>query len=685
MTEALAVVRTDDISLTYDTSDRPTLALRHVSLAIRKGEALGLVGESGCGKSTLAYLLVGYVRRGGQVVGGRVEMDGADLLRLGRRDLARLRGRRIGFVPQNPASALSPGMRVGEQVAEVLRAHGVSRTREAATARVTELLAAVGLSDPSRAARRYPHQLSGGQQQRIAIASALACAPDLVVLDEPTTGLDVTTQAQIVALLNDLRRRTGVAMLYVSHDLGVLAQIADRIGVMYAGRVVELAETAELFARPLHPYTRGLLGSMPRLTASGVRLDRPMRGYLRLAELPAGCPFAPRCEFSEPACFDEPQSLVTTTSGHLVACRRWTELPAPRDGVGLIASTRRTPGKAALLSVEGASLSYRAPRLAGSWLAGPAPRAVVRDLTFQVVEGETFALVGESGSGKSTIARGISGLLAPTAGRITFGGTLLPGRVGQRSPALRRRIQYIFQNPDASLNPRARIREILGRPLALFFGLTGRDALRAIDAALADVQLDASYGRRFADELSGGERQRVAIARALVARPELLICDEILSALDVSVQAGILELLGRLKQEHGLTMLFIAHDLAVVRAVADRVGVLYGGQLLDTGTTEEVFAPPYHPYTHLLLSAIPSPGRPPLPLVRPEGLPGSPEGCPFSDRCPWQPGSVCREVPPPWRETGASQRVRCHLSIGELAAHAREHPALPDSSKEVPS
>ena len=589
-------------------------------------------------------------------------------------------------MPQNPASALSPGMRVGEQVAEVLRAHGVSSTREAATARVAELLAAVGLPDPSGTARRYPHQLSGGQQQRIAIASALACAPDLVVLDEPTTGLDVTTQAQIVALLNDLRRRTGVAMLYVSHDLGLLAQIADRIGVMYAGRVVELAETAELFARPLHPYTRGLLGSMPRLTASGVRLDRPLRGYLRLAELPAGCPFAPRCDVFRARMLRRaavPGHDHVRPPGGLPTMDRASG-SSGRGGWDCQHADGRA-GKAALLSVEGVSLSYRAPRFAGSWLTGPAPRAVVRDLTFQVGEGETFALVGESGSGKSTIARAISGLLAPTAGRITFGGALLPGRVGQRSPALRRRIQYIFQNPDASLNPRARIREILGRPLALFFGLTGKDALRAIDAALADVQLDASYGRRFADELSGGERQRVAIARALVARPELLICDEILSALDVSVQAGILELLGRLKQEHGLTMLFIAHDLAVVRAVADRVGVLYGGQLLDTGTTEEVFAPPYHPYTHLLLSAIPSPGRPPTHLVRPEGLPGSPEGCPFSDRCPWQPGSLCREVPPPWRETGASQRVRCHLSIGELAVHAREHPALPDSSKEVPS
>ena len=685
MTEALAAVRVDDVSLAYDTGDRPMLALRHVSLAIGKGEAVGLVGESGCGKSTLAYLLVGYVRRGGQVTGGQVRVDGEDLLRLGRRDLARLRGRRIGFVPQNPASALSPGMRVGEQVAEVLRAHGVSSTREAATARVAELLAAVGLPDPSGTARRYPHQLSGGQQQRIAIASALACAPDLVVLDEPTTGLDVTTQAQIVALLNDLRRRTGVAMLYVSHDLGLLAQIADRIGVMYAGRVVELAETAELFTRPLHPYTRGLLGSMPRLTASGVRLDRPLRGYLRLAELPAGCPFAPRCDFSEPACFDEPQSLVTTTSGHLVACRRWTSLPVPSGGADGVASTR-TPGrKATLLSVEGVSLSYRTPRFAGPWLMGPAPPAVVHDLTFQVGEGETFALVGESGSGKSTIARAISGLLAPTAGRITFGGAPLPGRVGQRPPVLRRRIQYIFQNPDASLNPRARVREILGRPLALFFSLTGKDAQRAIDAALADVQLDASYGRRFADELSGGERQRVAIARALVARPEFLICDEILSALDVSVQAGILELLRRLKHEHGLTMLFIAHDLAVVRAVADRVGVLYGGQLLDIGRIEEVFAPPYHPYTHLLLSAIPSPGRLPTHLVSPEGTPGLLEGCPFADRCPWQPGSLCREVPPPWRETGTSQRVRCHLSVDELAVRAREHPVLSDSSKEVPS
>jgi peptide/nickel transport system ATP-binding protein len=681
MTAPPAIARVEDVSLAYDGGDRPVLALGHVSVTIGPGEALGLVGESGCGKSTLAYLLLGYVRRGGRVIGGRVEVTGRDLLHLDRRDLATLRGRRIGFVPQNPASALSPGMRVGEQVAEVLRAHRVSPTRAAATTRVAELLAAVGLPDPPRTARRYPHQLSGGQQQRIVIAMALACTPDLVVLDEPTTGLDVTTQAQIVALLNDLRQRTHAALLYVSHDLGLLAQIADRIGVMYAGRLVELAETAELFRRPAHPYTRGLLGSLPRLTAAGVRLDRLLRGYFRLADLPDGCSFAPRCDFAEPACFAEPQSLAAISPRHLVACRRSAALPAAGDVSAPPAGLARAmDGQPPLLSIEGVSLAYRVPRLLGGWLGGHPPRAVVRDLTLHIGAGETFALVGESGSGKSTIARAVSGLLAPETGRITFHGVPLPTRVAHRSLALRRQIQYIFQNPDASLNPRARVGEILGRPLALFFGLSGSDARTAVGAALGDVQLDASYARRFADELSGGERQRIAIARALVARPELLVCDEILSALDVSVQAGVLALLRQLKQERGLTMLFIAHDLSVVRAVADRVGVLYGGQLLEIGTAEAVFAPPYHPYTHLLLSAIPAPGRPPLRLASREGAPLGSAGCPFAGRCPWQPGSLCDEVPPPWREIGASQ-IRCHLPVADLAARAHDHPVLPSPAE----
>jgi peptide/nickel transport system ATP-binding protein len=302
----------------------------------------------------------------------------------------------------------------------------------------------------------------------------------------------------------------------------------------------------------------------------------------------------------------------------------------------------------------------------------------VPDLTFHIGSGETFALVGESGSGKSTVARAISGLLAPRAGRMVFDGAELPGAVADRRPELRRRIQYIFQNPDASLNPRARVVETLARPLALFFGLRGAGARGAIDAALGDVQLDTSYARRFPDELSGGERQRVAIARALVARPDLLICDEILSALDVSVQAGILALLGRLQREHRLAMLFIAHDLAVVRAVADRVGVLYRGQLLETGTTAEVFSPPYHPYTHLLLSAIPHPGRRPTRAPAREATPEwVPRGCVFAGRCAWQPGPLCEDVAPPWREAGGGLRVRCHLPVEELRARAQASPVLP--------
>jgi peptide/nickel transport system ATP-binding protein len=670
VTEAPALAALDDVSLTYDTGHRRLPALDRVSLTIGRGEVVGLVGESGCGKSTLAYLLLGYVGRGGRVSHGRVRLDGLDLLGLDRRRLGGLRGRRVGLVPQNPSTALSPGMPVGEQVSEVLEAHGMGGTADAVHARVVDLFAAVGLPAPAASVHRYPHQLSGGQQQRVAIAMALACDPDLVVLDEPTTGLDVTTQAQIVALLAELRERRRLSMLYVSHDLALLAQIADRMGVMYAGHLVELAHTADLFSRPAHPYTRALLASMPRPSTAGGRLARPLRGHLRHDELPAGCAFAPRCDFAEPACFAEPQSLGPATSaGHLVACRRWTALPGPEPLDGEMTAPRAPTAGTPLLALEGVTLAYRAHRLLGA----ARPRPVVHDLTLQVMPGEIVALVGESGSGKSTVARAISGLLPPVAGRLLFDGRLLPGQVARRSPELCRRIQYIFQNPDASLNPRARVGEILARPLALFFRSAGAGARAAVEAALDDVQLDRSHARRFPDELSGGERQRVAIARALVARPDLLICDEILSALDVSVQAGILALLDRLRRERRVAILFIAHDLAVVQAVADRLGVLYRGVLLETGTTESVFRPPYHPYTRLLLSAIPSLERrlsPDPGAARAAGAEA--RGCPFAGRCAWQPGPVCDEQRPPWRDAGTGARIRCHVPIEELATCVRE-------------
>jgi peptide/nickel transport system ATP-binding protein len=660
-----------DLDFAYRDGDRWTRVLHSVNFTIARGEAFGLVGESGCGKSTVAYQLLAYRRDNGRIEGGRIIFKGADLRGLERPSLDWLRGNRISLVPQNPTTALSPGMRVGRQVAEVLKFHAAFKGQEAQ--RVMKLFRLVGLPDPDTIGQKYPHQLSGGQQQRVAIAMALACEPDLLVLDEPTTGLDVTTQDQIVTLLKDLRARLGMSMLYVTHDLGVLAQIADRVGVMYAGRMVEIAPTAELFARPRHPYTRGLIASIPQID----RVDRAsgivLRGLLQRDELPPGCPFQPRCDFADQACARDGQVLEAVGERHLAACHRWRDVASSQHGSVLRAGESLAVRNDPLLVVEHLRLGYEGSTTGFRFLRRRV-RDVVRDLDFTIMEGETFALVGESGSGKSTIARAVSGLLPPKQGTITFAGHRLPALVGARSREVRRQIQYIFQNPDASLNPRARIGTILARPIEMFFAAGRRKSAKGVADALDDVRLDSGYSKRFPDQLSGGERQRVAIARALVARPKLLLCDEILSGLDVSVQANILALLQRLRREHRLSMLFISHDLAVVRNLAHRVGVLFRGQLMEIGDVEDIFRPPFHPYTYELLMAVPSLNRKgePRSRQRNEGCAAGDKGCAFAGRCQWQLGRICEEQPPPWRPVTPRRRIRCHIPLPELGERVKE-------------
>ncbi len=660
------------LSVAYRQGGGWSRAVDDVSFAVAPGEVFGLVGESGCGKSTISLQLLGFRHPTLRVEAGEVRFKGASLTGMARAELDRLRGDRIAFVPQNPTTALNPGIRIGRQLAETMLAHGRVPGVDSAAAVIAQILALVGLPADPAFQHRYPHQLSGGQQQRVCIAMALACDPDLLVLDEPTTGLDVTTQEQIVALLSSLRRRIGVAMLYVTHDLALLSQIADRIGVMYAGRMVEIAPTAEIFLNPRHPYTQGLIASIPVIDAQAVARTRPLRGLLRRRELPPGCPFAPRCDHARERCAAERQELERIDDARAIACWRWREIaPLPvepdAEGDGLAAAG------APVLSLDHVSVVY-----------GSGPRAfrAVSDVSFEIKEGEVFALVGESGSGKSTLARAISGLAAPEGGAIRLRGEVLAGAVRDRSDLQRRLIQYIFQNPDASLNPRARIGEAIARPLVHFFQMDGAKAKEMVVDALGDVRLDGTYQARFPDQLSGGERQRVAIARALAAKPALLLCDEILSALDVSVQANILTLLQQLKSEHGIAMLFISHDLAVVRMLADHVCVLYGGEVMQIGPRDRVFAAPFHPYTHSLLHAVPVPLQPPDTRSG-AAKAGEPKrggtGCVYAGRCPWQIGAVCESERPPWRES-AGVGLRCHLSIEQLNARAD----WPPSPKERP-
>lgn len=533
------VAQLKNLSVDYHSDGGWSRAVDGVSLEIGQGEALGLAGESGSGKTTVAYTLMGERRGASRVAGGEVLFRGRDVFALTDRELRSIRGRSIGFVPQNPMASLTPSMKVGDQIGEMLRFH-VQAVPQGVGARVAELLDSVGIPSPASAARRYPHELSGGQQQRVTIAMALACRPDLVILDEPTTGLDVTTQKRILELLAGLKRETGVSMLYVSHDLAALAQICERVAVMQKGRLVESGTIGSLFEKPWQDYTRRLIAAIPRIDV-------------------------PPTDRAEPAAPEHP---------------------------------------ATLLDVRDLSITYARRGLFG-FGSVPTDADSVRGVSFKVERGTTFALIGESGSGKSSIARAVAGLTAPRAGAIRFEGELLPAFARQRSLQLRQKIQIIFQNPDSSLNPRKTVRSILSRPLRMFGKLDGpgRDA-RVIELLTA-VRLDPAYADRRPHQLSGGERQRVAIARALAADPELIICDEILSALDVSVQASILRLLESLQRERGLTYLFISHDLAVVRWFARDIGVLSRGEICEAGDTETTLSAPSSAYTTQLLDAVP--------------------------------------------------------------------------------
>jgi peptide/nickel transport system ATP-binding protein len=659
---ATPLIDVRNLTVDYWNRRRWVNVVNRVNFAVKPGEALGLVGESGCGKSTTAYALLGYYRQGSRIREGSIAFDDQDILELSSRQLSRLRGKRISLVPQNPTTTLSPGMIVGNQILEVLNRHGIGESARARHERVLDLFHQVRLPEPARIAKRYPHQLSGGQQQRVAIAMALACNPELVVLDEPTTGLDVTTQAQILDLLIRLRAEHGMSMVYVTHDLGVVSLICDRVAVMYAGELVEDAQTRELFDNPRHPYTRGLIASIASVRAP-LKARALLKGYLQPDQLPVGCRFAPRCDFALPRCFEEPQALLTVADDHRAACWRWPDVPS--------LAAEQTADRPAALLAKGQDLLV-VSSLDCAYGTGSNARTVVKDVSFSIQPSESFALVGESGSGKSTIARAVAGLLAPAAGSIQFQDKPLPGRVGARTREQLRQIQLVLQNPDASLNPRQRVLTIVARPLEHFFGLR-RTALRErVEQFLRDVRLDTTYLDRYPDQLSGGERQRVAIARALAANPKLMLCDEILSALDVSVQSSILELMRALQNEHQIAYLFISHDLAVVRSLAHRVGVLYRGEMCEIGLVEEVYSPPYHPYTHMLLSAVPEIGKEaetPVQLTRSTIEPNAAlreTACPFADRCPWKLGSICDDVVPPWQSTSDTHALRCHIPLDEL-------------------
>ncbi|MFE7561774.1 dipeptide ABC transporter ATP-binding protein [Kitasatospora sp. NPDC057500] len=658
----------------------PVPAVRGVDLTLRRGETLGIVGESGSGKSVTALAVLGLLP-GTARVRGSVRLDGRELLGLPGRELAAVRGRRIAMVFQDPLSALTPVHRIGDQLIEALRVHRPGLGRSAARARAAELLDLVGIPAPDRALDRFPHEFSGGMRQRAVIAMAVANDPDVLLADEPTTALDVTIQAQVLDVLRTARRETGAALVLVSHDLGVIAGMADRVAVMYAGRVVETAGVDELFAAPRHPYTLGLLGAVPRLDGPRGPLV-PIPGTpAPMAALPDGCPFAARCPLAEDRCRTAEPPLAG--DGHLAACVRAGELAARRPAPAEVYPVPELPAagpplprarRPPVLEVGGLTRTF--PLLKGTVLRRRVGSVYAVDgVELSIREGETLGLVGESGSGKSTTLFELLRLAAPESGRIELLGRDTAGLSRAEAHRMRSRLQIVFQDPTAALDPRMPVGDIVAEPLRAQRAAKDEIA-RRVPELLRQVGLDPAHAVRYPHQFSGGQRQRISIARALAVRPRLLVLDEPVSALDVSIQAGVLNLLQSLKAELGLSYLLVSHDLSVIRHLADRVGVMYLGRTVEQGEASAVFGRPRHPYTRALLSAVPLPdpaaertrarvllaGDPPSPTVRHTG-------CPFRARCPVHPGLAaaererCENEAPPLTAAGGhgDHQAACHF------------------------
>ena len=664
----------DDLHVDYKVRGLWKQVLRGVSLEIAPGESFGLVGESGCGKSTAAYAALKYLPRNGRVSSGSIRVAGEDLLAMGDAAVRKLRATQVSMVYQNPTSALNPTIRIGDQVAEVFTLQGVKD--DDARERAKAMLEKVQISDPTRVMGRYPHQLSGGMNQRVVIAMALAKDPTLLILDEPTTGLDATVEAEVLDLVATLRKEFGTSVLFISHNLDVILRMCDRVGVLYAGRVVETGLVEEVFHNPRHPYTVGLLRCIPR---AGARKDEgrldTIPGFLPGlgAELP-GCVFTERCALAEDICHREEPALFDVGGGHRSRCHFHEKAQQlPRDTTPVAVTERTDRGdetRVPILSTRNVRKTFHQE--------GHEVRAV-EDITFTLAPGETLGLVGESGSGKTTLAKLLLGLTAPDEGSVVeLEGAPVAGEIHRRERDQVRAVQIVFQNPDAALNRRFSVQRIIARALNRLVG-GGRQQL---DTRLRDlahsVRFDVRLIRAKPSQLSGGLKQRVAIARAFAGDPKIVVCDEPTSALDVSVQAAILNLLAELQADKDTAYLFISHDLGVVRYLSDRIAVLYLGRLMELGTAETVFGPPQHPYTEALLSAVPQVEGETRTRIRLTGeIPSHadpPSGCVFHTRCPRYIGDICKTDEPELEEVEPGHFWRCHYSVDELRELQRTAP-----------
>ncbi|RWB08098.1 MAG: ABC transporter ATP-binding protein [Mesorhizobium sp.] len=651
-----------DLSVAYRVAGRNRAVLRNLSLTIGQGEAYGLVGESGCGKSTVALTVVRYLPRNGSITGGAISLDGQNVMKLDAEALRRARAESVSMVYQDPGKALNPSIRVGRQLTEIFELGGVSG--QAATDRAIAMLNRVRISDPVSVMQRYPHQLSGGMQQRVAIAMALANDPSMLILDEPTTGLDATVEAEVLDLIAQLRQELSASILFISHNLAVVSNMCDRVGVLYAGMLVEEGPTEVVFNDPRHPYTVALLRCLPR---GGQRKDQG-----RLDTIPGflpgigadikGCAFADRCALADDRCRNELPPLYDL-GGRLSRCFHHDKAQAlPRATPSDVAPAPK-PAAAPVLRVAGLNKTYSSH--------GHALRAV-KDVSVDLRPGETLGLVGESGSGKTTFARLLLGLVPPDeGGTIELEGKALAPRLENRSDDQIKAMQIVFQNPDSALNRSHSIRHLIGRALKRLAGLSGKALEARLNDLVRSVRLTDRHLAVKPRQLSGGLKQRVAIARAFAGNPRIVVCDEPTSALDVSVQAAILNLLADLQSKEDVSYIFISHDLAVVRYLSDKIAVLYLGRIMELGPSEDVFSGPHHPYTEALLSAVPKLDQTDTARIRLDGeIPSAtnpPSGCVFHTRCPRKIGPICEQQEPPLGEAQPGHSIRCHIPYSELA------------------
>ncbi len=613
-TDTSPVLSVRDLTVSFPSEAGRVDAVRGVSFDLRPGRTLGIVGESGSGKSVTSLAIMGLLTKSARV-SGSITLDGRELVGLTEGQLSRVRGNEIAMIFQDPLSSLTPVFTVGDQLVEAIQIHR-QVSRQAAWDRGIELLGLVGIPNPAVRMKSFPHEFSGGMRQRVMIAIAIANDPKLIIADEPTTALDVTIQAQVLDLLKTAQQETGAAVIMITHDMGVVAGTADDVLVMYAGKPVETAAVGELFNNPKMPYTIGLLGAIPRPDAAAKDPLVPIEGNPPiLINLPDACPFVARCPISVPECSATEPGLVEISSSHSAACIRSGEIhqgqieerpvfPVPEIAEGRIAGIPREQ-RSTVLDVT--DLTREFPLMKGSVLKRRVGTVyAVNGLTFDIAEGETFAIVGESGSGKTTTLLAIMDLAKEAGGTVVLNGTDLRSVKGRSARDLRRDLQIVFQDPMGALDPRFTVAEIIAEPMRAF-SIPRSEIEDRVSELMETVGLDPAHAERFPGAFSGGQRQRIGIARALASKPKLLVLDEPVSALDVSIQAGVINLLDRLKHELGLSYLFVAHDLSVVRHLADRVAVMYLGKFVEVGDVDEIFDHPTHPYTEALISAIPVP------------------------------------------------------------------------------